>query len=68
MLMLQDELPIEDLEPEGVDAYVVDLLGTEADDAFEVEADQIRSVPIDRSGDEVLRLGDAVVGTSYKTW
>jgi hypothetical protein len=65
---LQEEVPIEDLKPEGVDAYVVDLLSTDANDAFEVKASRIRAVIISRGDKRALLQEDAVVGTSYQTW
>jgi hypothetical protein len=65
---LQEEVPIEDLKPEGVDAYVVDFLSADANDAFEVKASRIRAVTVSRGGKGALLREDAVVGTSYQTW
>jgi hypothetical protein len=62
---LQVELPIDELEPEQVDAYVVQMLG--ADEVFEVEPAYIQSIQTRSYGVE-LRLEDAVEGDTYEAW
>jgi hypothetical protein len=62
---LQEELPLDELEPEEVDAYVVRMLG--AEESFEVGVTQIQQVQT-RAYREALRFEDAVEGNTYEAW
>jgi len=62
---VQVKLPIDELKPEQVDAYVVQMLG--AEEVFEVEPSYIQPVQTRSYGAE-LRLEDAVEGDTYEAW
>lgn len=62
---LQEEFPVDELEPEEVDAYVVRMLG--AEESFEVGVALIQQVQT-RAYGEALRLEDAVEGNTYEAW